>query len=94
MGKRVYSEQFKNAAVDHVIAQRLTISSVAKRLNVDYHTLRGWVLAAKSGSASSTVPASLPAEQRIRELEKELARTRMERDILKKATAFFAKEQM
>jgi transposase len=94
MGKRVYSEQFKNAAVDHVIAQRQTMSSVAKRLNVDYHTLRGWVLAAKSGSASSTVPASLPAEQRIRELEKELARTRMERDILKKATAFFAKEQM
>ncbi|MCX5689335.1 MAG: transposase [Planctomycetota bacterium] len=73
MGKRVYSEQFKNAAVDHVIAQRQTMSSVAKRLNVDYHTLRGWVLAAKSGSASSTVPASLPAEQRIRELEKEVS---------------------
>jgi transposase len=94
MGKKVYSEHFKSGAVDQVIVHRHTMSSVAKRLGVDYHTLRGWVLAAKSGSATSTVPASLSADQRIRELEKELARTRMERDILKKATAFFAKEQM
>jgi transposase len=94
MGKRVDSKQFKNAAFAHVVAPSQTISSVANRLNVNYHTLGSWVLAAKSGSASSTVPASLPAEQRIRELQKELARTRMERDISKKATAFFAKEQM
>jgi transposase len=94
MGKRVYSEQFKRGAVDQVLVQRHTITSVADRLGVNYHTVRGWVMDAKSASPTSTVPASLPAEQRIRELEKELARTQMERDILKKATAYFAKEQM
>ena len=36
----------------------------------------------------------LPVEQRVRELEKENARLRMERDILKKATAYFAKEHL
>jgi len=94
MGTKVYSEEFKKGAVEQVLVQRHTMSSVAKRLGVNYHTLREWVQSAKSASPVSTVPASLPAEQRIRELEKELARARMERDILKKATAYFAQEQL
>jgi transposase len=40
------------------------------------------------------VPKDLPIEQRYRELEKENARLRMERDILKKAAAYFAKENL
>lgn len=91
MGKQVYSREFKDAAVDQVISQRHTIGSVAKRLGMNYHTLREWVLAARSAAAVSTISADLPAEQRVRELEKENARLRMERDILKKATAFFAR---
>jgi len=94
MGEKVYSDEFKRGAVDQILVQRHTITSVGKRLEVNYHAVRGWVIDAKSASPTCTVPASLPAEQRIRELEKELARTRMERDILKKATAYFAKEQM
>jgi transposase len=90
MGRKVYSAEFRSGAVEQVVVQRHSMSSVAKRLGVNYHTLREWVLAARSASPSSTVPAGLPAEQRIRELEKELARVRMERDILKKATAYFA----
>jgi transposase len=92
MGRKVYSEEFKRGAVEQVIGQRHTMSSVAKRLGVNYHTLRNWVEDAKSASPVSTVPTDLPAAQRIRELEKEVARLRMERDILKKATAYFAKE--
>jgi transposase len=94
MGRKVYSEEFKKGAVEQVIVQRHTVSSVAKRLGVNYHTLREWVMAARSASPTSTVPADLPAEQRVRELEKENARLRMERDILKKATAYFAKEHL
>ena len=37
MGKKVYSEKLKNDAVDQVVGHRHTMSSVAKRLNVDYH---------------------------------------------------------
>jgi transposase len=94
MGRRVYSEEFKKGAVEQVIVQRHTISSAAKRLGVNYHTLREWVTDARSAAPTSTVPGDLPAEQRMRELEKENARLRMERDILKKATAYFAKEHL
>lgn len=90
MGKQVHSEEFKRAAVEQVVVQRHTMSSVARRLGVNYHSLRQWVLAAKIASPVSAVAADLPPEVRLRELEKENARLRMERDILKKATAFFA----
>jgi transposase len=94
MGKKVYSDEFKRGAVEQVLVQRHTISSVARRLDVNYHTVRGWVEEAKAASTVSTVPTDLPAAQRIRELEKDIARLRMERDILKKATAYFAKEHL
>ena len=94
MGKKVYSEEFKRSAVEMVVIQRHTRRSVAKRLGVDYHTLRTWVDAAKAAAAESMVPKDLPLEQRVRELEKENARLRMERDILEKATAYFAKEHL
>lgn len=94
MARKVYTEEFKKAAIDQVIGQRHPVSSVSKRLGVGYDTLRKWVELAKFGSEKSLVPADLPPEQRIRELEKENARLRMERDILKKATAYFAKEHL
>ena len=94
MARKVYTEEFKKGAIDQVIGQRHSLSSVAKRLDLCYDTLRRWVELAKFGAEKSLVPIDLPAEQRIRELEKENARLRMERDILKKATAYFAKEQL
>ena len=90
MARKVYSEEFKRAAIEQVIGQRHTVASVAERLGVGYDTLRRWVELARFNSPTSRVPADLPAEQRLRELEKENARLRMERDILKKAAAYFA----
>jgi len=90
VSKRVYTEEFKGSAVEMVVVQGHTMSSVAKRLGVNYHSLRKWVLAARSNAPASLVSKDLPAEQRIRALEKENARLRMERDILKKATVYFA----
>ena len=94
MARKVYTEEFKKGAIDQVIGQRHSLSSVAKRLDLCYDTLRRWVELAKFNSDKSLVPTDLPADQRIRELEKENARLRMERDILKKATAYFAKEHL
>ena len=94
MGRKVHSEEFKRSAVEMVVAQRHTMTSVAKRLGVNYHTLRVWVQAARSEASESLIPKDLPVGQRLRELEKENARLRMERDILKKATAYFAKEHL
>lgn len=94
MARKVYSEEFKKGAVEQVIAQRHTVTSVAERLGIGYDTLRKWVELARYNADKSLVPADLPAEQRIRELEKENARLRTERDILKKAAAYFAKENL
>ena len=90
----MYSDEFKRSAVEAVLTQRRTMASVAERLGVNYHTVRKWVLAARSASSRSLIPEGLPVEQRLRELEKENARLRMERDILKKAAACFAKEHL
>jgi transposase len=94
MAKKVYSDEFKRAAVEQVVVQRHSVVSVAQRLGVGYDTLRKWVDHAKFSGDKSLIPADLPAEQRVRELEKENARLRMERDILKKAAAYFAKENL
>jgi len=94
VSKKVYTAEFKQSAVNMVVVQRSTMTSVAKRLGVNYHTLREWIQNAKSNAAESMVSKALPIEQQMRELLKENARLRMERDILKKATAYFAKEQL
>ena len=94
MARKVYSQEFRQAAVEQVIGQRHTARSVAKRLGVGYGTLRKWVELAKFNADRSLIPADLPVEQRVRELEKENARLRMERDILKKAAVYFAKENL
>ena len=94
MARKVYSQEFRQAAVEQVIAGRHTAKSVAERLGVGSGTLRKWVDAARFNADKSLVPTDLPAEQRVRELEKENARLRMERDILKKAAAYFAKEHL
>ena len=93
MARKVYSEEFKRGAIDQVIVQRHSVKSVAERLGVGYDTLRKWIDLARYNSDKSLVPSDLPAERRIRELEKENARLRMERDI-KKAAAWFAKESL
>lgn len=84
MGRQVYDEEFKGSAVEMVVKQRNTMSSVARRLGANYHTLREWVNTAKSRASESLIPKDIPLEQPVRELEKENARLRMERDILKK----------
>lgn len=94
MARKVYSDEFNKAAVEQVIGRQHTMRSVAERLGVGSDTLRKWVELAKFNSGTSLIPADLPDAQRIRELEKENARLRMERDILKKAAVYFAKENL
>lgn len=87
-----YSAEYRSNAVKMVTEQGLTMAAAAKQLDVNYHSLRYWIKLAKLAAPGPLLAPTLTAEQRIRELEKENARLRMEREILKKATAFFAKE--
>lgn len=93
MGRRKYTREFKVSAVKLVNEQGYTIPDAARSLGVDPNSVRGWV--AKYSSEAGLAPTgdgALAAE--IQRLRKENARLTMERDILKKAAAFFAKEQM
>jgi transposase len=94
--KRTYSDELKSEAVKMVNEQGLSQQEAGRRLSIPKGTLANWVAASKSGSSRShpgdLSVAELTAEnQRLR---KELNEARMEREILKKAAAYFAKESL
>jgi len=89
-----YSPEFQAEAVKLVLEQGLSIQAAAKRLNLPKSTLGHWVKAAKRGKQIAVPGARSVAEleAEVAKLRRELAEAQMERDILKKATAYFAKE--
>ena len=91
MGRRTYSREFKISAVGLVQQQGYTVPQAARSLGVDPASLRGWLkqFPTDAGAAADSV-GSVQAE--LRRLREEVRRLTMEREILKKATAFFAKE--
>src|SRR6478672_6131515 len=98
MPRRRYSREFKVSAVKLVNEQGYSIPDAARSLGVDAANVRDWVEKFSSASVEDggggVVPSgegALKAE--LRRLRKENARLLMEREILKKAAAFFAQEQ-
>ena len=92
--RRIFSAEFKREAVHLITKQGLTLAEASRTLDVATKSLRTWLAQFERGELKASLGASkLTADQqRIRELERELAMAKMERDILKKATALFAKE--
>ena len=88
-GKR-YPEEFKIEAVKQVVDRGYSVADVARRLDVTTHSLYAWIK--KYGPDSKDHHAQTEAETEIRRLKKELNRVTEERDILKKAAAYFAKQ--
>ncbi len=98
MNKRskTYTAEFRAEAVKMVDEQQLTQEEAAKRLGIPKGTLAGWISNTTLARAH-TVPGTRSAAELATEntrLRKELAEARMERDILKKATAYFARESL
>ncbi len=94
ISRRLFTEGFKREAIKLVTEQHLNAAQAGRQLDIDPKPIRLWIVQSKYGELAGTLwVAKLTAEQqRIRELERELAVAKMERDILKKATAYFAKE--
>src|ERR1700687_4343529 len=91
-----YTSEFKAEAVKLVTEQGLSREEAATRLGIPKGTMGNWVATAKASTRSS-VPGSRSAaelEEENARLRKELAEARMERDILKKGTAYFAREAL
>ena len=94
IARRIYTSEFKREAIKLVTEQGLTLAEVSRKLDVATKSLRTWIDQQQRGELRSSLGASKLTvdQQRIRELERELAIAKMERDILKKATVFFASE--
>lgn len=90
MSSKRYTEEFKIGAVKQVTECGYSASKVARRLGVNAHSLYAWIKKYGKGPAHATSVDEQQAE--INRLRKELKRVTEERDILKKATAYFAKE--
>jgi len=99
--KQVYTNDFREQAVLLVTRDGLSIAEAARRLSMSLKTLANWVKRAKAGglpaSAASAVVGrhiATEAEAEVSRLRRENGELRMERDILKKATAYFATESL
>lgn len=89
--RRKFTKEFKEEAVNLVVQEGLTQAKVCSDLGINSAALGRWILQSKA-DGQSAFPGNgkmKPSERRVQELEAENRRLKMERDILKKAMAYF-----
>ena len=89
MGNPNFSEDFKRDAVYQIAVRRYAVREVSERLGVSTHSLYKWM---KMYAQAAPQASSVDLEAEKRRLKRDLARMIEERDILKKAAAYFAKQ--
>lgn len=92
--KGVYSPEFRDEAVRLHLENKLTITEIANRLSLPKGTLKNWVAASRQGKLGEVGKNQKPLsdlELELARLKRELAEVKMERDLLKKCTAYFAR---
>jgi transposase len=87
-----YTPEFKDEAVRQVTEKGHSVQEVAARLGVSSHSLYKWVKSVSPNKDEQRSDELLDAKKEILKLRAELRRTQEERDILKKAAAYFARE--
>lgn len=95
--KRKYTREFRAEAVKLVLEQGMTLEEASASLALPKGTLANWVSAAKRGGGAAVAPGGRSVselEAEVARLRKELANANVEVEILKKATAYFARESL
>lgn len=93
----VYTKEFREQAVRLVLEEGLTVPQAGQRLSLSPKTLANWIGAARRGQLSALGGSQKPLSETAQELarlRRELAEVKMERDLLKKAAAYFAKASL
>jgi transposase len=90
--RRVFTQEQKTAAVEHVKGTGKTVYQAAQDLDLTETALRRWMSEAEKQAHSVAGELSVQEREELRRLRRENQRLQMERDFLKKAAAFFAKE--
>ena len=93
----IYTKELREEAVKLVVEGELSIPEVGRRLSIAPSTLAYWVKAYKGGKLKDIGKLQRPQSEIAMELsrvKRELAEVKLERDLLKKAAAYFAKESL
>jgi transposase len=91
MSNRKYTEEFKSEAIKQVTERGYKVKEVSERLGISSKSLYLWLRLARKGNGKHPQGSDNELRQEIVRLRSELKRAEEERDILKKATAYFAK---
>ena len=90
---KTYSAEFKAAAVKQANESELSVSETARNLGINVNTLFTWIQKYSQPVEKSNIKRTdAPLYEEVKRLKKEVARLTQERDILKKAAAYFASE--
>ena len=90
--RRSFTDEFKAGAVRLVLDEGKTVAQVARDLDLTQSALGGWVMQHRADRTRGKTGLTTAEREELARLRKENRSLRMERDLLKKATAFFAKE--
>ena len=90
--RRSFTDEFKVGAVRLVLDEGKTVPQVARDLDLTESALRTWVERARADRTQGKTGLTTAEREELARLRKENRELRMEREILKKAAAFFAKE--
>ena len=91
--RRTFSREYKLEAVKKVVLQGMSYCEVARDLGIRDNLIHNWRKAFEAdGTLDAQLRGSTSPEAELKRLRDEVRQLKMERDILKKATAFFAKE--
>ena len=92
MSMQRFTPEFKQEAVRQIVERGYSVAEVSARLGVSSHSLYKWVKAIKPDKTEKQASELIEAKSEVLRLRAQLRRTEEERDILKKAARYFAKE--
>jgi transposase len=92
MPRRKYSDEYKREAVALAEQEGVTQAQVARELGISANTLSAWVREVREAGEKAFPGKGKPRDAELTALKRELARVKKERDFLREAATFFAKD--
>ena len=92
--RRSFTDDYKTGAVRLVLDEGKTVASAARDLGLTESSFRNWVEQARADRTKGKTGLTTAEREELARLRKEVRELRMERDVLKKAAAFFAKDYL